>query len=249
MGASGWHYFTDYTPDLQVALDLLRQRVFRSGKYFLPDVDQVEDQPSALQLVLPDDFEDIYIQGYKSFLEDFYLTRPELAITADITGCVKEAHTLLGYAIRNAKKVTPENANKILTAYTMIKKDNKNFKEFNLEMILIEALFGDDVQLSSSGKRRKPQSIEEALDIALESGTHSILDVSRISSNPEDFAIAPLSDEESLNVFGTTKPTLNRAKQNVKRILDTCPRWQGRLAIIYKKQTPDKLLFAGKSGD
>jgi hypothetical protein len=33
MGASGWAYFTPYQPDIQKALDALRQQVFESGEY------------------------------------------------------------------------------------------------------------------------------------------------------------------------------------------------------------------------
>lgn len=34
MGASGWDYYVTYQPDLQAALDELRQRVFETGDYW-----------------------------------------------------------------------------------------------------------------------------------------------------------------------------------------------------------------------
>ena len=34
MGASGWHYYVAYQPDLQVALDGLRRQVFETGDYW-----------------------------------------------------------------------------------------------------------------------------------------------------------------------------------------------------------------------
>jgi hypothetical protein len=34
MGASGWHYYVAYQPDLQAALDELRRSVFETGEYW-----------------------------------------------------------------------------------------------------------------------------------------------------------------------------------------------------------------------
>ncbi|GAA4581864.1 hypothetical protein GCM10023176_62760 [Micromonospora coerulea] len=34
VGASGWHYYVAYQPDLQVALDGLRRQVFETGDYW-----------------------------------------------------------------------------------------------------------------------------------------------------------------------------------------------------------------------
>jgi hypothetical protein len=36
VGASGWHYVTEYDGDLQAALDRLRRRVLDSGDYYWP---------------------------------------------------------------------------------------------------------------------------------------------------------------------------------------------------------------------
>jgi hypothetical protein len=36
MGASGWSYFVPYQPDINKALQELRQKVFQEGDYFKP---------------------------------------------------------------------------------------------------------------------------------------------------------------------------------------------------------------------
>ena len=36
MGASGWHYFAPFQPDIKAALDQLRDEVFATGEYFKP---------------------------------------------------------------------------------------------------------------------------------------------------------------------------------------------------------------------
>jgi len=48
MGASGWNYFVPYKPDINQALQELRQQVFESGDYFLLG----EDQPSTIDELL-----------------------------------------------------------------------------------------------------------------------------------------------------------------------------------------------------
>ena len=50
-------------------------------------------------------------------------------------------------------------------------------------------------------------SIEEAIDASAESGTGSILDLLRLGSAPEFFTVCPLSRDELVELFGTTKPT------------------------------------------
>ncbi|GIE84073.1 hypothetical protein [Actinoplanes regularis] len=58
MGASGWHYFTDYEPDLRVVLDRLHRQAFGAGEYYWPDDDEDDSwepvRPATLERLLAD---------------------------------------------------------------------------------------------------------------------------------------------------------------------------------------------------
>jgi hypothetical protein len=61
MGASGWHYFVPYQPDLNKALQELRQRVFEQGHYYKPAefYEAILDiQPEPLQEKLKESIEE-----------------------------------------------------------------------------------------------------------------------------------------------------------------------------------------------
>lgn len=53
MGASGWSYFVPYQPDLQQALDDLRERVFQRGDYYLapPLWQDIEDDEAYVESI------------------------------------------------------------------------------------------------------------------------------------------------------------------------------------------------------
>jgi hypothetical protein len=53
--------------------------------------------------------------------------------------------------------------------------------------------------------------IDEAREDSDAGGTRSILDVSRISAEPDYDAVAPLDQSELMEFFGTTEPTAEDA--------------------------------------
>ena len=102
-------------------------------------------------------------------------------------------------------------------------------------------------------------SIEEAIEASEESGTGSILDLSRVGSAPDLFTVCPLDDQELMQLFGTTKPThdlLDSALINPKPgheaagvFWDGIGRGEGRYIVIYAGSEPCELFFVGYSFD
>jgi hypothetical protein len=101
-------------------------------------------------------------------------------------------------------------------------------------------------------------SIGEAIDAGAESGTRSILDIMRITSEPDYFAACALPPDELIGLFGTIKPT----RELVERVLigtesslgvnlfwERIDRGQGRYVVVYDKSGPNELFFAGMSWD
>src|SRR5215472_13204000 len=67
-------------------------------------------------------------------------------------------------------------------------------------------------------------SIEEAIEESAESGTGSILDLSRVGSAPDFCTVCPLNDQELVRLFGTTKPTRDLLESTlIKRMPNSGP--------------------------
>src|SRR5215469_13320260 len=78
----------------------------------------------------------------------------------------------------------------------------------------------------------KHSSIDEAREDSDADGTRSILDVSRISDKPDYDAVAPLSDNELMEFFGTTKPTAEDV-EDCEDLFDQIERGQGAYVVVY----------------
>lgn len=101
---------------------------------------------------------------------------------------------------------------------------------------------------------RAPKTIKELLKQCEEAGTHSILDIERVSSTPSIGAVTPLPRQQLLNIFGTEQPTRVMVEKWSTRNepLDVEPlygRWEGIYIIVYKDTRPDEIYFEGCSGD
>ena len=101
---------------------------------------------------------------------------------------------------------------------------------------------------------RQPQSIDELLHMAAESGTHSILDISHTADVPEFGAAAPLSKHRYLKFFGTTMPTraqIDAAHEvHGERFDEDIRRWEAVYVVVHDHSgSPIEYLFAGNSGD
>ncbi len=112
-------------------------------------------------------------------------------------------------------------------------------------------------QLHETGKPTqsatlKPLTIDGLLESRAENGTHSILDIVRVSATPDFGAVSPLPRNQLLEMFGSEKPTRSQLEQKLKSgalEIFTCERWQGFYIVVYQNETPVEILFAGCSGD
>ena len=99
-----------------------------------------------------------------------------------------------------------------------------------------------------NGADQNPSTPEEALELAAEDGTRSILDIMKISLEPDYFCAAPLTGEELNRYFGTDEPTMEMVEAS-NTFWDDLGRGKARYIVIYEAHKPAKLFFAGYSFD
>jgi hypothetical protein len=99
---------------------------------------------------------------------------------------------------------------------------------------------------------RKPKTIEKLLKIQGESGTHSILDILGVSSEPKFANISPLPREKLVEFFGSETPSralIEKAYASGGLEEFTSERWEGVYIVAYRDGLPAEIFFAGCSGD
>jgi len=94
----------------------------------------------------------------------------------------------------------------------------------------------------------KPANIEEARELAAETGTQSILDMDVIADDPYFGVVTPLPEDILEEYFGTPHPTHDQLAQ-CEELFEEIDRGQGVCAIVYKNGKPDEIFFAGYSYD
>ena len=99
-----------------------------------------------------------------------------------------------------------------------------------------------------NGAEFNPSTPEEALEMAEEEGTRSILDIMSIVAQPDFFRAAPWSEAELGTLFGTSKPSAEMVEGN-DALWDSLDRGMARYAIIYDGDKPSQIFFAGYSFD
>ena len=111
---------------------------------------------------------------------------------------------------------------------------------------------GSRLIVPPSDSRPKPATIEELLEREGKSGTHSILDMTRISPTPKRKAISPFSDALLKEYFGSETP----APSDVQEVYDfgslekfVTKRWRGIYIVAHFDGKPSDIFFAGCSGD
>jgi len=101
------------------------------------------------------------------------------------------------------------------------------------------------------GVQFKPRTPEEALYMAQEEGTKSILDILRISDELDYCCAIPLKEDELIKYFNTNKPSIDI----LSKIYDYYDFWNdinrgmARVVVLYDNECPKKILFAGYSFD
>ena len=97
----------------------------------------------------------------------------------------------------------------------------------------------------------KPTTIDELLEQE-EDGTHSILDITRISTTPKRKAISPLP-ESVLADFGLSGMPSHEQIEDVYEFGSlekyVSKPWRGIYIIAYEDGKPSEIFFAGCSGD
>jgi hypothetical protein len=91
-------------------------------------------------------------------------------------------------------------------------------------------------------------SIEDAIEAADADGTRSILDMLRVSDDPDYGAITPLSEEDLVSLFGSTTPTREMIESN-DDLFEALERGQGVYIVAYRDGKPSEIFFAGYSFD
>jgi hypothetical protein len=104
----------------------------------------------------------------------------------------------------------------------------------------------------AGGRRKKtPKSIDDALKMSRESGTHSILDITSVLA-VKGFGLAtPLTRDELLTIFGTDKPTqeMARLKEQEGTLASMRDRWEAAYFTVFEGKVPVSIVFCGRSGD
>ncbi len=98
---------------------------------------------------------------------------------------------------------------------------------------------------------KEPTNIQELLKWNRESGTHSILEMTLISKEPEFGTVSPLSAEELREQSGTLQPTHKQIEiwLNNDDMFQLRRRWIGLYIIVFEDENPTEICFAGFSGD
>jgi hypothetical protein len=91
-------------------------------------------------------------------------------------------------------------------------------------------------------------SIEEAMEEADADGTRSILDIDKISDEPDFCKATPMAAELLEELYGTTQPTRSQVEENMD-FLEDLERGHALYTTLYKDGQPDELFFAGYSFD
>jgi hypothetical protein len=91
-------------------------------------------------------------------------------------------------------------------------------------------------------------TIEEAFEDSDADGTRSILDLERVSDEPDFGAVTALGDEVLQELFGTTRPTREMVERN-EDLWEELERGQGIYIVLYEGDEPTELFFAGYSYD
>ncbi len=121
-------------------------------------------------------------------------------------------------------------------------------------------VFAKGLYLGGHGKSVKgreahapqPKTIPEALERCGEDGSHSILDVWEITTEPDYGAVAPLSPNDLEECFGTRLPSrgdVEESREAMLEIEERRGRGCGSYLVLYEGTKPSEICFFGYSGD
>ncbi len=91
-------------------------------------------------------------------------------------------------------------------------------------------------------------TMAEAFEDADADGTRSIIDLERVSDEPDFGAVTALGEDLMEEFFGTTRPTREMVEEN-DEFWESLERGQGIYVVLYKDDHPSEIYFAGYSFD
>jgi len=219
MGASSWHYFTPYQPDVERALQQLRQGVFARREYSFgmggfagPDAPVAG--PGGFPGVPPGFLDTIaQLQGQQGRLF-------RAAMSGDYAGLsAEERHA--------AEQIRP------LFQAGGADEDDEDDE--------------DEPPVFPPG--HQPATIDELLEMVAEDGTHSILDIERTARRQEFGAAIPMPPARLREFFNTTQPTHDQVDQLWMDVAEELDRWEAFYLTVYRDGKPHEYAFIGCSGD
>ena len=89
---------------------------------------------------------------------------------------------------------------------------------------------------------------EEALQMAMEEGTRSILDITKIADEPAYMTASSLDEEELQHYFATTTPTVEQI-EGCDELWDEIDRGMARYVVAFDGDAPTQIVFLGYSYD
>jgi hypothetical protein len=101
----------------------------------------------------------------------------------------------------------------------------------------------------ASQERPAPVDPDTLLASQPHSGTHSIIDIDEgIAATPTPYTVSPLSDDELLDLFRTTRPTSDQVRGLFRHGGGSRDKWVGTYVLSFLDGQPDEIHFFGISG-
>jgi hypothetical protein len=230
MGASSWRYYTPHRANPEEALQELRRDVFARGEYSYGfggfaradgPMPDVGDLPRNFGQ-LPNPLMQFFHFAAEQPGEEGRITRA--AMSGDYTGLSTEER-------QAAEQMRPL------------------FQLGNLGRQGEEDVEDDDGEGGGFPFNRRPESIEELLEMVAEDGTHSILDIEHTDRRLGFGVAAPMPPLLLRRFFESEQPTRERVEEHWGDASEELERWQAYYFTVYRDGRPHEYAFIGCSGD
>jgi len=94
-----------------------------------------------------------------------------------------------------------------------------------------------------------PQTMEELIQLCDLEGTHSVIDMTNVSTRPDFGVVSSLTKQEYLDIFQTATPTREMIERAAARLQTLRDGWQGVYVLAHTDGVPTEIFFTGFSGD
>lgn len=235
MGASAWVNFTPYHPKPSVALRRLREQVFAAGQYRKP----VTVQERLAELGPLPSSSELHRRTAEQLRQ-----LPGAAESPEIQNLIAQSERLA----EDAAKREPDTLRLMEALRTGTLDSLPEVQEWNA---LARQAFGSVPQCPPRQSRKqgsKASQIAMLLLQAGESGTHSILDITRVGKRPAHATAFPLRPEVLLSTFATTEPARAQVEATELAFAEEL-HWRAAYFAVYRDGLPEEWAFVGSSGD